>query len=105
MNLKVVWSPEVIEREISRASPEFTQPQSCLWLITGHPSLVTSTCLSAGLLLQYTYGFAGCCALRDGEEAMVDTLWRAIRDFAQRQLTSTGIGLMPFRSHGHRGSG
>jgi hypothetical protein len=29
-------------------------------------------CLSAGLSLQYGYGFAGCCDPRDAQEAMVD---------------------------------
>ncbi len=49
----------------------------------------TSPCLFARLDLQCAYGFAGYRALRNGEKAMVDTLWPAICGFALRQGPST----------------
>ena len=45
-------------------------------------------CLSAGLLLQHGYAFAGYCALCDGGKPMVNTLWLAIGGLTQRQLPS-----------------
>jgi hypothetical protein len=55
-----------------------------------------STCLSGALHLQYNYGFADYWVLRDGENAMVDTLWLAICDFTQWQGPSTKMYLPRF---------
>ena len=57
-----------------------------------------SICLSGGSALQYGCGFAGYCALRDAEEAMVEALRPAICRFKTRPVPSVKACLTLFCS-------